>query len=141
MRVAQYSQPIREVQRVCNHLQQIINLQRQITDVQAKHFLPPRFDHTNMEQRKQTVTNEWDQARHRHTAPGTNEELRQELADMTQDAQYSVEAARSLRTQLAKALTLAARVAQAAPQGPENSGQMIADSPDISGSDQTRLRG
>ena len=36
MRVAQYSQPIREVQMVCEHPQQIIDLQRQITDLQTR---------------------------------------------------------------------------------------------------------
>ena len=36
MRVAQYSQPIREVQMVCKHPQQIINLQPQITDLQSR---------------------------------------------------------------------------------------------------------
>jgi hypothetical protein len=36
MRVAQYSQPIREVQMVCDHPQQIIDLQRQIMDLQTK---------------------------------------------------------------------------------------------------------
>jgi hypothetical protein len=55
MRVAQYSQPIREVQMVCEHPQQIINLQRQITDLQTKQFLPPQCDHTEIEQQIQTV--------------------------------------------------------------------------------------
>jgi hypothetical protein len=41
MKVAQYSQPIREVQMVCNHPQQIIDQQRQITNLQTKQFLPP----------------------------------------------------------------------------------------------------
>jgi len=35
MRVAQYSQPIREVQMVGEYPQQIIDLQRQITDLPA----------------------------------------------------------------------------------------------------------
>jgi hypothetical protein len=46
MRVVLYSQPIREVQRVCDHPQQIIDLQRQVMDLQTKQFLPPRCDHT-----------------------------------------------------------------------------------------------
>jgi len=45
-RVAQYSQPIREVQMVCEHPQQIIDLQWQITDLRMKQFLPPQCDHT-----------------------------------------------------------------------------------------------
>jgi hypothetical protein len=48
-RVAQYSQPIREVQMVCEQPQQIIDLQWQITDVQTKQLLPPRFNHTQLE--------------------------------------------------------------------------------------------
>jgi hypothetical protein len=46
MCAAQYSQPIREVQMVWEHPQQIIDLQRQITDLQTKQFLPPQCDHT-----------------------------------------------------------------------------------------------
>jgi len=42
--------------------------------------------------------------------------------------------------QLANALTLAARVAPAAPQAPEDKGQNFPDSPNFSGSDQTQLR-
>jgi len=75
MRVAQYSQPIREVQRVCEHPQQIIDLQRQITDLQAKQFLPPECDHTGMEQQIQILRTERDEALRRPPAPGTNEDL------------------------------------------------------------------
>jgi len=140
-RVVQYSQPIREVQMVCEHPQQIIDLQRQITDLQTKQFLPPQCDHTELEQQIQTFTNEWDEAQRRPAAPGTDKELRQELADMTWDIQQSGEEARSLRTQLANALMLAARVAPAAPQAPEDRGQKIPNSPDFSVSDRTQLRG
>jgi len=141
MRVAQYSQPIREVQMICEHPQQIIDLQRQITDLQARQFLPPQCDHTEMERQIQTLRNERDEALRRPPAPGTNEDLRQELEDMTRDARQSGEEVRCLRTQLANALTLAARVAPAAPQAPEDRGQKFPDSPDFSGSDQTQLRG
>jgi len=140
-RVVQYSQPIREVQSVCEHPQQIIDLQRQITDLQTKQFLPPQCDHTELEQRIQAPTNEQDEARRRPVALGTNEDLQQELADITQDPQQSGEEARSLRTQLANALTLAAKAAPVAPQTPEDRGLKFPDSPDFSGSDQTQLRG
>jgi hypothetical protein len=40
MRVVQYSQPIREVPMMCEHPQQIIDLQWQITDLHWKQFLP-----------------------------------------------------------------------------------------------------
>jgi len=89
MRMAQYSQPIREVQMVGDHAQQMINLQRQITQLQTKQFLPPHCDHTEFEQQTQTVMQDWDEARRRHALPGLNEELRQELADMTQKTQQS----------------------------------------------------
>jgi len=60
-KVAQYSQPIREVQMVCEHPQQIIDLQHQITDLQANKFLPPLCDNTKLEGRIQTVTRERDE--------------------------------------------------------------------------------
>jgi hypothetical protein len=141
MRVAQYSQPIREVQMVCKHPQQIIDLQWQITDLQTKQFLPPECDHTELEQQIQTLRNEPDEAFRRPPAPGTNEELQQELDDMTRDPRQSGEEVRGLRTQLANTLTLAARAAPAAPQAPEDTGQKFPDSPDISGLDRTQLRG
>lgn len=60
---------------------------------------------------------------------------------MTQDAQQSGEEVRSLSTQLANALSLAARLAPAAPQALEDRGQKFPDSPGFSGSDRTQLRG
>ena len=141
MRVAQYSQPIREVQMICEHPQQIIDLQQQITDLQTRQFLPPQCDHTELEQQIQTLRNKRDEALSRQPAPGTNQDLQQELDDMTRDARQSGEEVRGLRTQLANALTLAARVAPAAPQAPEYRGQKFPDSPDFSGSDRTQLRG
>jgi len=139
--VAQYSQAIREVQMVCEHPQQIINPQRQITDLQTKKFLPPQRYDTQLEQRIQTLTNEWDEARRWPAAPGADEDLRQELADMTQDAQQSGEGACSLRTQLANALMLAARASPATPQALKDRGQKFPDSPEFSGADRTQLRG
>jgi len=141
MRVAQYAQPIREVQMVCEHQQQIIDLQQQITDLQARQFLPPPCDHTGLEQQIQTLRNERDEALRRPAAPGTSEDLRQDLEDMTRDARQSGEEVRGLRTQLANALMLAARAAPAAPQAPEDRGQKFPHSPDFSGSDRNQLRG
>jgi hypothetical protein len=141
MRVAQYSQPLREVQRVCEHPQQIIDLQRQITEMQMKQFLPPESDHTELKQRIQTLTNERDEALRRPTAPGTDEDIRKELDDMTRDTRQSGEEVRGLRTQLANALMLAAGVAPAAPQAPEDKGQIFPDSVDFSASGRTQLRG
>jgi hypothetical protein len=75
MRVAQYSQPIREVQMVCDHPQQIIDQQRQVTDLQTKQFLPPQCDDTELEQQVQTLRIEWEEALRRPVVPGTNEDL------------------------------------------------------------------
>ena len=55
--VAQYFQPCREVMMICNHPQSIIDLQRQITDLQMKHFLPPEFNHPKLVQRISTLNN------------------------------------------------------------------------------------
>jgi hypothetical protein len=44
MWVVQYSQPMQEVQMVCDHPRQIINLQWQITDLQKNQFLPLQWD-------------------------------------------------------------------------------------------------
>jgi transcriptional regulator with PAS, ATPase and Fis domain len=135
MQVAQYSQPIREVQMVCKHPQQIIDLQWQITDLQTRQYLPQQCDHTELEQWIRTLTNKRDEARMRQMDPGTDEELRQVQADMTQDARQSGEEVRGLRTQFANALMLAARAAPATPLAPEDRGQKFPYSLDFSGSD------
>src|SRR5882757_755298 len=141
-RVAQYSQPVREIQQVCNHPAEIADLRNQITILRAQTQPPPLVcDHTGLEQQIQTLRNERDEALRRSVGPATNEEIQQELDDMTRDARQSGEEVRDLRTQLANALTLAARAAPAAPQAPEDRGQKFPDSPDFSGSDRTQLRG
>jgi hypothetical protein len=141
MWVAQYHKPIREVQRVCNHHKEIIELQRQSPDRQTKQFLHPECDHTELTQQTRTLSNEQDEARKRPAARGTDEDLRKKSTEMTQDAQQFGDQVRSLSTQFANALTLAARVATAAPQAPEGRGQNFPDSPACSGSGQTQLRG
>jgi hypothetical protein len=123
MWVAQYSKPIREVQMVCEHPQQIINLQRKITDLQTREFQPPQWDHTEFEQQIPTLRNNRDEALRRPAAPATNEDLQQELDDMIRDARQCVEEVRALRMQLSNALTLAGRAAPAAAQAPEDRGQ------------------
>jgi hypothetical protein len=59
-RIAQYSQPVRTIQALCDHPEQIVTLQRQITDLQSKQFLPPPCDHTTFEQHIQQLRNELD---------------------------------------------------------------------------------
>jgi len=60
---------------------------------------------------------------------------------MTQDAGETGERVRNVWTQPANALTLAPRVALAAPPGQEVNGQKFPESPDFSTSDSTKLRG
>jgi hypothetical protein len=70
-----------------------------------------------------------------------HEDLRQELADMTQNAQQSGKETHKLRMQLANALTNAARASPAACQAAEDRGQKFPDSLDFSGLDRTQLSG
>jgi hypothetical protein len=72
---------------------------------------------------------------------GTDDKLRRELDDMTRDAREASAESRNLRTQLANALSLAARAAPPATQQLEDRGQKFPDSPDFSGSDRAQLRG
>jgi len=99
MRLTLCSQPIHQVPILQNHPQQIIDLQQQITDPQAKQFLPPECNYTNFAQRIQTLTNARHEARNRPAPSETDEELLQESAEMMQDAQQSGEEVSSLRTQ------------------------------------------
>jgi len=69
-----------------------------------------------------------------------DEELRQELADMTQDALQSGREVRILRMQLANTIMLVAWAASPAPQPPKDGGQKFSNSLDCSESDGTQLR-
>jgi len=110
MRVAQYAQRIRKVQMVCVHAQQIIDLQRQIADLQTKQFLPPHCDNTELQQHIQPLMNERDRDRRRPAAAGTDEELWEELDEITRDVQQCWEVGSSLGTQLMWAPGLISRV-------------------------------
>jgi len=141
-RVAQYSQPVREIQQVCSHPAEIADLRNQITILRAQTQPPPLVcDHADYETRLTTLRNELEVARQTPRTAGTDEDLRRELDDMTRDAREASEEGRNLRMQLANALSLAARVAPPAPHQPEDRGQKFPDSPDFSGSDRTQLRG
>jgi hypothetical protein len=141
MRLAQYSQPVQEIQMVCDHPSQIIALQKQITDLQTKRFLPASCDHTALEYQIQQLRNDIDETERTSRTAGTDEEIRQELDDMTRDAQEASAEAARMRTQLANALSLAARLAPTPPQEQEESRQKFPNSQDYSGSDRTQLRG
>jgi hypothetical protein len=75
MWVAQYSQPVREIQMVCNHPSQIIALQKQVTDLQTKQFLPTPCDHTVQEQHIQKLRSDLDEAWRTSRTAGTDEEI------------------------------------------------------------------
>jgi hypothetical protein len=81
-------------------------------------FAPRKCDHNKIKQWIQTLTNERDEAMRSPAAPVTNEDLRQELPDMTQHPEQSGEEDNSLRTQVVNVLTLAARAVLAAPPAP-----------------------
>jgi hypothetical protein len=141
-RVAQYSQPVREIQQVCNHPAEIADLRNQITILRAQTQPPPlECDHTGYETQLTALRNELEVARRTPRTAGTDEDVRRELDDMTRDAREASEESRNLRTQLANALSLAVRAAPPAPHQPEDRGQKFPDSPDFSGSDRTQLRG
>jgi hypothetical protein len=141
MRIAQYSQPVRTIQAVCDHPAQIVALQKQITNLQSKQFIPPSCDHTTFEQQIQQLRGNLDEARKTPRIVGTDEDLRRELDDMTRDAREASEESWHLRTLLANVLSLAVRAAPPAPQQQEDRGQKFPDSPDFSVSDRTQLRG
>jgi hypothetical protein len=141
MRIAQYSQPVRTIQAVCEHLIPIIALQKQITDLQMKQFLPASCNHTTFEQQIQLFRNDLDEARRTPRTEETDENLRRELDNMTRDAREASTEAPSLRTQLANVQSLAAPAAPTPPQSLQERGQKFPNSPDFSGSDWTQLRG
>jgi len=115
-RVAQYTEPAAMAQRVCDPPPQIITLQIQITDLQTQQFLPQDCDHSTFEQQLETLGQELEEARRIPRTVGTDEDLQQGLDAMTRDSRQSRDEVRALRTQLANALSLAARAALAPPQ-------------------------
>jgi hypothetical protein len=139
--IAQYSQPLRTIQAVCDHLNQILALQKQVTNLEMKQFLPPSCDHTTFEQQIQQLRDEVTEAQRTSRTVRTDQDPQRELDDMTRDAREASEESRNLRTPLANALSLAARTAPTAPQQLEDRGQKFPDSPDFSGSDRTQLTG
>ena len=86
VRIAQYSQPVRTIQAVCDHPNQIVALQKQITNLQAKDFLPPSCDHTTFERQIQQLRTELDEARKNPRTVGTDEDLQRELDDMMRNS-------------------------------------------------------
>jgi len=141
-RVAQYSQPVREIQQVCSHPVEFTDLRNQITILRARAEPPPIVcDHTDYDTQLATLRNELEVARQTPRVVGTDDDIRQVLDDMTRDAREANVEAVSLRTQLANALSLAVRAAPTPPQEQEDRGQKFPDSLDFSGSDWTQLRG
>jgi uncharacterized protein (DUF3084 family) len=96
---------------------------------------PHVCDHTDNETQLQTIRNDLEVARQTPRAAGTDDELRQKLDKMRQDARKATQETRNLRTQLANALSLATCAGPIAPKQREDRGQKFPDSPDIAGSD------
>jgi len=140
-RVARCTESEAMVQRLCDHPAHIVTLQKQITDLQTHQFLLPECDQSTFEQQWETLRQELEEARRIPRTVGTDEDLRQELDDMTRDARQSGEEVRGLSTQLANARFLAAQAAPTPPQHPEDRGQKFPNSLDFSGSDRAQLRG
>jgi len=138
---AQYTEPASIVQRVGDHPALIIGLQKEIPDLRAQQSLPHQCDHTELGTRMQVPTTEPDEARRKHEAPGTEEELREELSVITRDALQSGKEVHSLRTQWARALPLAAGTIRADPLARAQGGQKFPDTLGCSGSDRTQLVG
>jgi hypothetical protein len=116
-RVAQYSQPVREIQQVCSHPMEITDLQNQITILRARTEPPPIICiHPDYETQLATIRSELEVARRTPRVEGTDNVIRQELDDMTRDAREANSEAVSLRTQLANALSLAVRAAPTPPK-------------------------
>jgi len=55
MGIAQYSQPVRTIQAVCNHPREILTLRKRVIDLEMKHFLTPSCDHTTFDQQMQQL--------------------------------------------------------------------------------------
>jgi hypothetical protein len=111
-RVAQYSQPVREIQQVCNHPSEMADLRNQITILHAQ-AQPTQLvcDHTDYVVQLTNLRNDLEVARRTPRVAGMDADIRQELDDMTKDAREASAEAVSLRTQSANALSLAARAA------------------------------
>ena len=85
-RDAEYTEPTDMVQRVCAHPRLNIALQKQITDLQAQRFLPSESDHSILERQAETLRKQLEEARRVARVARTDEQLQQELPDMTRDA-------------------------------------------------------
>ena len=78
VRVAQYSQLIMEVQIVCDHLQQIIDLQLHIMNLQRQQYLAPQCDHLTIERQMEQLNRQLEDPRRTLRVAGTDEQLQHE---------------------------------------------------------------
>jgi len=101
MRVAQYSQPVREIEMLCDHRNQIIAPKKQITDLQTLHILPSSCNHTTFEQEIQQLKDKLNNAWKTTRMAETEEDLGGELDYMTEDARDASEVTWNLRMQIA----------------------------------------
>jgi len=140
-RVAQYPGPATMVQMVCDYPVQTMPIQKQITDLQTQQFLPPECNHSTFKQPFETLRGELEDTRRVPITAGTDEDLLQELDNITRDSRQLGDEVRALRTQSANAQSLAPLEAATPPHQPEGRGQKFPDSSDFSGSDRAQLRG
>jgi len=91
-RMAQYSQPLLVLQRVCSHPKEIALLQRQLVDLQIQqHLPPPDCDRLAYSPTSEGLQNDLEEARRISRAEWTAVEIRQPLDAMTNDIRQSVQ--------------------------------------------------
>ncbi|KAF8539104.1 hypothetical protein BDD12DRAFT_805613 [Trichophaea hybrida] len=120
MRITQYSQPVRDIQMVCDHPSLIIAIHKQITDMQAERFLPPSCDHATFEQHIQQLRHKLNEARNAPGMEGTDQETQQELDVMIRDAQEACVEVQNLSMQIPNVLALAGQVVPPPPNPPKS---------------------
>ena len=72
--VALYAEPSALVQRLCDHLAQIIAFQKGMTDLQTPQFLPPEWDHSTFAKPLETMRQELEEARRTPRTVGTDKD-------------------------------------------------------------------
>jgi hypothetical protein len=132
-------EPTEMVLRFCSPTSQIIELKHAITDLKALHCLPLIWEHSAIGEWMWDFENDYTDTMRRLVAIGNLMELQADLLAIGRDTQQAGQDSSSLRTWLANALTLAARVSLLAIQSQNNKGQKFPDSPACSGWNRTQL--
>lgn len=127
-----YMEPDQIVQMVCDQSDLIITQQKDLTDMKTQCFLPLVCDHSVMGQRMQQHHKTLAEAQRRPVIAVALVVLQSEQEMMIPNACQSGEYLCGLRMQSANTLTMAARVAPAAPLDREEKGQKFTNSTDFS---------